>query len=65
MNPEYIRELERSHDELRGALIFAGRRVPKLTFGKLIDDRHLAKLREVLVNARTVRRKTRIPSPTK
>jgi hypothetical protein len=56
MNAEYIRALERSHDELRGALILAGRGIRKLTTGKYRDDPHLEALRRVLIDARIVRK---------
>ena len=48
-------KLLRSHTELRGALIFAGRRICKLTFGRR-DDEVLPILRRVLREARTVAR---------
>lgn len=51
---EYISALERSHDELRGALIFAGRRIRKLTFGRK-DDPALYKLHDALKDARALR----------
>ena len=43
----------RSHDELRAALIVAGREIRKLNFGKK-DSLVLQKLREVLKEARVV-----------
>ena len=46
-------ELMRSHDELRAALIVAGREIRKLNFGKK-DSPVLQKLREVLKEARVV-----------
>jgi len=46
-------ELLRSHDELRGALILAGKEIRKLNFGKK-DSPVLRKLREVLKDARAV-----------
>lgn len=46
-------ELLRSHDELRGALILAGREIRKLSFGRK-DTPVLRKLREVLKDARMV-----------
>jgi hypothetical protein len=50
------KELLRSHDELRAAIIIAGKRIRKLQFGRRKDD--LADyLRKVLRQARTVRRK--------
>jgi hypothetical protein len=51
----YIRDLERSHDELRAALIVAGRRIRQLTFGRT-DDPALPKLREILTEARRLRK---------
>jgi hypothetical protein len=50
-------ELLRSHDELRGAVIVAGKRVRKLQFGRRNDDPVLEDLRKVLREARAVRRK--------
>lgn len=50
-----LAELAESHDQLRGALILAGRRIRKLTFGRR-DDPALVKLRHVLREARAVRR---------
>lgn len=49
------REILRSHDELRGALIMAGRHIRKLGFGRK-DDPVLRKLREVLPAARETRK---------
>jgi len=46
-------DLMRSHDELRAALIVAGREIRKLSFGKK-DSPVLQKLREVLKEARVV-----------
>jgi hypothetical protein len=46
-------ELLRSHDELRAALILAGREIRKLNFGKR-DSPVLEKLRQVLKEARLV-----------
>ena len=46
-------ELMRSHDELRAALIVAGREIRKLNFGKN-DSPVLQKLRQVLKEARVV-----------
>jgi len=46
-------ELMRSHDELRAALVVAGREIRKLNFGKK-DSPVLQKLREVLKEARVV-----------
>ena len=43
-----IQELERAHAELRGALIFAGRRIRQLRK----NDQSLAVLRQVLKEAR-------------
>ena len=50
-------ELLRSHDELRAAVILAGKRVRKLQFGRRNDDPVLEHLRKVLREARDVRRK--------
>ena len=47
--------LLRSHDELRGALIIAGKRIRKLQFGRRNDDPVLVYLRNVLREARAVR----------
>jgi hypothetical protein len=60
-------DLERSHDELRGALILAGRHIRKLSFGRK-DDPVLQVLRRVLRDARAVRTaerpvRLRIPLP--
>ena len=49
-----IRRLTRSHDELRAALILAGKRIRHLNFGRR-DDPVLTVLRHVLRNARSVR----------
>jgi hypothetical protein len=49
-------DLERSHAELRAALILAGKRIVKLNFGKR-DDAVLVILRRVLRDARSVARK--------
>ncbi len=46
-------DLERSHAELRRALILAGRRIRKLNFGRR-DDPVLVVLRRVLREARGV-----------
>ena len=46
-------DLMRSHDELRAALIVAGREIRKLNFGKK-DSPVLQKLRQVLKEARVV-----------
>jgi hypothetical protein len=50
-------ELLRSHDELRAAVIIAGKRVRKIQFGRRNDDPVLEHLRKVLKEARVVRRK--------
>jgi hypothetical protein len=50
-------ELLRSHDELRAAVIVAGKRVRQLQFGCRNDDPGLEHLRKVLREARAVRRK--------
>ena len=50
-------ELLRSHDELRAAVIVAGKRVRQLQFGRRNDDSALEYVREVLREARAVRRK--------
>jgi len=47
--------LLRSHDELRAAVILAGKEIRKLQFGKA-DSAVLRKLRQVLREARAVRR---------
>jgi hypothetical protein len=46
-------DLERSHAELRAALMLAGKRIVKLNFGKR-DDPVLVVLRRVLREARAV-----------
>ena len=48
---DQVAELIRSHTELRAALIFAGRRIRKLTFGRH-DDPVLHQLRRALKEAR-------------
>lgn len=55
LDHEYVRALERSHDELRGALIFAGRRIRKLTFGRKDDPTRPVLLR-VLKDARLLKK---------
>jgi hypothetical protein len=50
-----IQDLQCSHDELRAALIIAGKRIRQFQFGRK-DDSVLVKLRDVLREARTVRR---------
>jgi hypothetical protein len=49
-----IRRLTRSHDELRAALILAGKRIRRLNFGRR-DDPLLKLLRQALRDARGVR----------
>jgi hypothetical protein len=51
-----LKELLRSHDELRAAVIIAGKRVRKLQFGRRNDDPVLDHLR-MLRDAPAVRRK--------
>ena len=55
-------DLERSHNELRAALIIAGREIRRLNFGRR-DNPVLIKMREIMRDARNVaaqdRRKTR------
>jgi hypothetical protein len=46
-------DLERSHAELRAALIVAGKQIRKLNFGRK-DDPVLTMLRRVLRDSRTV-----------
>ena len=48
-------ELLASHDKLRAAVIFAGREIRRLSFGKK-DTETLKLLREVLREARRVKR---------
>jgi hypothetical protein len=48
-----IDELQRSHDQLRAAVILAAREIKRLQFGKQ-DSPVLAKLREVIREARAV-----------
>ena len=50
-------ELLRSHDELRAAVIVAGKRVRKLQFGRRNDEPVLVYLQKILKDARAVRRK--------
>ncbi len=50
-----IQDLLRSHDELRAALIIAGKRIRQLQFGRK-GDGVLVKLRDVLREAWMVRR---------
>jgi hypothetical protein len=60
-----VTDLERSNAELRAALIVAGKRIRKLSFGKR-DDPVLTLLRRVLREARRVgnnRRRSSEPSP--
>ena len=52
-NPTDPSQLLRSHAELRGALILAGKRIRKLTFGRR-EDRVLPTLRRVLREARAM-----------
>lgn len=47
-------DLERSHLELRGALIIAGRRIRQLQFGRRNDDPVLRKLRSVFREAEEI-----------
>jgi hypothetical protein len=49
-------ELERSHAELRAAVILAGKEIRKLNFGRA-DSPVLAVLRRVLREARAIARK--------
>jgi hypothetical protein len=51
-------DLERSHDELRGALIVAGRHIHKLRYARRSEP-ILKLLREVLRNARKARREAK------
>jgi hypothetical protein len=51
-----VTDLERSHTELRAALMLAGKRIVKLNFGRR-DDPALPILRRVLREARVVARK--------
>lgn len=48
-----VTELEHSHEELRGALIVAGREIRKLNFGRK-KNRVLLQLRTVLRAARAI-----------
>jgi hypothetical protein len=50
-----IQDLLRSHDELRAALIIAGKRIRQLQFRRKCDS-VLVKLREVLREGRTIRK---------
>jgi hypothetical protein len=47
-------DLANSHTQLRAALIFAGRRIRQLQFGRRNDDPVLRKLRQILREAREV-----------
>jgi hypothetical protein len=51
-----IQDLLRSHDELRAPLIIAGKRIRQLQFWRK-GDSVLGKLRDVLREARTIRRR--------
>jgi hypothetical protein len=51
-----VTDLERSHTELRAALMLAGRRIVKLNFGRR-NDPALPILRRVLREARAVAQK--------
>jgi hypothetical protein len=51
-------DLERSHDELRGALIVAGRHIRRLHYARRIKP-ILKLLRAVLRNARKARREAK------
>lgn len=53
--PDGVNDLERSHAEVRAALIIAGKRIRKLSFGKR-DDPVLTLLRRVLREARRMNR---------
>src|SRR5712692_10315420 len=48
---DYLTDLERSHAELRAAILIAGKHIRKLSFGRK-DDPVLAMLRRVLREAR-------------
>jgi hypothetical protein len=49
-----VTDIERSHDELRAAIILAGKEIRKLNFGKR-DTPVLRKLRQVLRESRNRR----------
>jgi hypothetical protein len=57
-----MNDLERSHAELRAAIIVAGKRIRKLNFGKR-DDPVLVLLRRVLRESRRVTLPCRKPKP--
>lgn len=46
-----------SHDQLRAAVIIAGKRIRKLQFGKANGDPVLKYLRDALYEARSVRKR--------
>ena len=58
VSEQELAELLSSHDALRGALIFAARRIQKLTFGRR-NDPALDPLRHALKEARQVSNKLR------
>jgi hypothetical protein len=57
----FVTDLERSHHELRAALILAGKEIRKLNFGKW-DTPLLRQLRQVLREARLVTRRPTGPA---
>lgn len=56
---DILEELLRSHADLRGALIFAARRIHKLNFGRK-DDAALPVLRRVIRDARIMAKRAPI-----
>jgi hypothetical protein len=60
--PSFVTDLERSHSELRAALIIAGREIRRLNFGKR-DNAVLNKLRAALRDARKIAAQRRCQSP--
>jgi hypothetical protein len=59
-----VTDLERSHSELRAALIIAGREIRRLNFGRR-DNPVLNKMREVMRDARKVAAQERQKSPVR
>jgi hypothetical protein len=57
-------DLQRSHAELRAAVILAGKEIRKLNFGR-VDNSVLIKLRRVLRESRAVSRKEGITMPVR
>jgi hypothetical protein len=58
MEAEEVTDLERSHHELRAALILAGKEIKRLNFGRT-DNPVLVKLRQILRESRAVAAKVK------